>query len=156
VTDWLWRLPWLRGRTPLQRGLFGSVGLTLTLGLVCLVTSQHFFRDPPHGLLIGIGGVGATIYIAYVVGMSSLLRETKVRNGERESFVGTLTGFGISGFFGIGILLVLDAQPRPLHWFQAFGFACGAVCLFCLGVMVSALPLIAYDAARTAHMNPDE
>jgi hypothetical protein len=120
------------------------------------VTSQHFFRDPPAGLLIGIGGVGATIYISYVVGMSNLLRETKVRNGERESFVGTLTGFGISGFFGIGFIFVLAAQPTPLHWFQAFGFSCGAVSLFCLGVMVGALPLVAYDAARNAHLNQDD
>jgi hypothetical protein len=88
--------------------------------------------------------------------MSNLLRETKVRDGERESFVGTLTGFGISGFFGIGFLVVLTAQQTPLWWYQAFGFSCAATSLFFLGAMVGALPLVAYDAARTAHANPDE
>ncbi|MBS1893965.1 MAG: hypothetical protein JST59_21920 [Actinobacteria bacterium] len=104
-----------------------------------------------------MAGVGATIYIAYIVGMASLLRETKIRNGDRANFVGLLTSFGICGLFGIGILFALAGQHgRPLRWFQEYGFACAAISLFCLGVMVSALPLIAYDLIGFEHTNPDE
>ncbi len=146
----------MRSRSRLERGVFGSVAITVGAGLVFLLTSEHFFKDPPQALLIGIGGVGGTIYIAYIVGMSDLLRETKIRSGERAGFVGFLAGSGVTGLFGIGILLVLAAQPKPLQWYQAFGFACSSIALLILGIMVSALPLVAYDAARTAHLNPDE
>lgn len=107
--------------------------------------------------MIGIAGVGATIYIAYIVGMAGLLRETKVRSGERANFVGALTAFGICGLFGIGILFALAGQSNHrLRWIQGYGFACASVSLFCLGVMVGSLPLVAYDAIRSEHTNPDE
>jgi asparagine N-glycosylation enzyme membrane subunit Stt3 len=152
-----WRLPWIKDRSPLERGIIGAVGLTLALGFVALETSRSFFRDPSPNLLIGIAGVGATIYIAYIVGMASLLRETKVRGGERANFVGFLTAFGVCGFFGIGIALVLAGRrDRSMLWIEQFGFAWGSISLFFLGGMVSALPLIAYDAIRNEHVNPEE
>lgn len=156
VAQRLWSWPWFRKRSRLERGVLTAIALTLAFGFALHETSHSFLRDPSQDVLIGIAGVGATFYIAYLVGMASLIREIKVRDGEREAYVGLLGGLGFCGLCGITIVFILAIDDRPLTWFAGFAFCCSAVSLLLLGSAVSALPLVAYDAARSAHINPDE
>jgi hypothetical protein len=88
--------------------------------------------------------------------MASLIREIRVRDGDRETYVGALGGLGFCGLYGITTIIVLAIDNRPLGLLGRVAFSCAAVSLLLLGSAVSALPLVAYDAGRSTHINPDE
>jgi hypothetical protein len=152
----LWKLPWLRSRTKLQRGVYGAICATLILGFGATDTIHSYVEHPTQPFLLSIGGIGMTLFIAYVVGMSGFLRESGVRSGDQATLVGVLAGLGFCGLAAVGVVCGLAANTESSGWLRAFAFAWASMSLILLGGMISALPIFAYEGGRSKHINPDE
>jgi hypothetical protein len=143
-----WKLPYLRGLTPLQRG-YWEAGLVVSgLAILLWVAFEMWSVDPTPGVLSSLAEIGATLLIAYVIEISWLVRASRTRRlEERESRLGALTGVGYAGLLGIGASLALSERATAHHWTWldglGFGFAVGSLAM--LGLMVVMQPMLTHE-----------
>lgn len=121
-------------------------------GSICLLPMVHSYASSPSGdLLIGIGQVGATLLIAYGVEVSWFLKESKKRSGDRENWVGVVTGIGGCGMLGIAFALGLSESGGSLGWIEELAFSWTIVTIGSLGGLVALIPLVIHEWAHTVH-----
>jgi len=106
-------------------------------------------------MLEALAGVGATLFVSYSVGMSSLFQRIR-RDGETETLLGILVGLGLSGVVGVGFSLSLLDVTQPFIWPARFALCWAGESLVGLAGFIAVLPLFAYEDARARHLNPDE
>lgn len=157
MKEFWWRLPGLRGLSPLRRGFvetFAVLGFSTFL-LFPLVA----WIDPeiPAETFDAAAQIGATLLIAYAVETSWWLKMSRVRSGKRENWVGYASGIGSCGFIGVCFALILSINPLNLSWIETFGATWAFFTLALLGGLVATLPLLIYE--WTHHLQaeyPDE
>lgn len=67
-----------------------------------------------------------------------------------------MVGIGVCAVIGIGLALLLIVASTPLNWPHRVAFCWAGSSAECLGITVALPPLVAYESARTRHVNPDE
>jgi hypothetical protein len=152
-----WKLPVLRGLSPMRRGLVEAAWVTLVASLL-LLPVVHAYGDGPSGdLLTSIAQVGATLLVAYGVEISWFLRESRARGANRENWVGKCAGVGSSGLLGIGLALALSGNDGTLTLFEQFVFTWSIVSIALLGLLVALVPFEVHEWAHAVHTEyPDE
>jgi hypothetical protein len=102
---------------------------------------------PSPELLRYMAAIGATFLIAYAIEFSAVVRDAYRRSAKRESWIGSAVGFGAAGLFAIVASLALAERAEVQHWgwldSGVFAFSIVALCL--LGMLLVALPALAYD-----------
>jgi drug/metabolite transporter (DMT)-like permease len=148
-------LPGLRSRSNVEFGIYVALLCVLAIAGFASISSAPFLRNPPKPLLEALAGVGATLFVSYTVGMSSLFQRIR-RDGETETLLGVLVGLGLAGIGGVGLAVVLLDTATPFGWLGRFALCWAGGSLVCLSGFIAVLPLFAYEDARARHLNPDE
>lgn len=119
------------------------VAIVGSLGLLPLI---HLYgSSPSENLLTSIAQVGATLLVAFGIEISTFLRESRKRGGDRENWVGTAAGTGSSGLVGICLALALAGAGGPLTLLERFLFSFSILSIAMLGVVVALLPLAMHE-----------
>lgn len=123
---------------------FLIVGLTLCLWAALLFTDPK----PSPELLRSLAGLGATLFIAYAVETSWIVRATRDRDlDERQGRLGTMVGFGTAGLIGIAFALALSERAGAHHWIflDELAFAWAVASLGMFGIVVVLQPLLIHE-----------
>lgn len=145
----------IRSRSNVEVGIYSAILANLVIAAALTVSTPHSFRDPSRQLLQTFAGVGGAIFLAYTVGVSNLVRDVR-RGSDSETLLGFVTGLGISGILGVGLTLLLLDASEPLKGIDRLALYWATCSLTLLAGLVAGLPLIAYEDARSKHLNPDE
>jgi hypothetical protein len=148
-------LPGLRSRSNIEFAVYATMFCVFVIAGFSAVSSPSFLRNPPNDLLEALAGVGATLFVSYSVGMSSLFQRIR-RDGETETLLGVLVGLGLSGVIGVGLSLALLDVSQPFGWLARFALCWASGSLVGLAAFIAVLPLFAYEDARARHVNQDE
>jgi drug/metabolite transporter (DMT)-like permease len=149
------RLPVLRSRSNIEFGVYGAVFANFVFAVALTVSTPHVWRHPSHTLLEAFAAVGGAVFIAYTVVVTDLVRRVR-RDGESELLLGAVTGLGICGIIGVGLALLLIDAAEPFNWLNHLALYWATCSLTLLAGLVAGSPLIAYENARTKHLNPEE
>jgi hypothetical protein len=114
------------------------------------------YGSPSSGFFSDLAQIAATLFIAYVVEISRLIRTLIRRDRDAENWVGAIGGIGVAGAIGAGIALLISMDREPDGLWVDLGFAWAASSVILLGALVAAMPFLLYDWNRAAHLNPDE
>lgn len=149
-------LPILKARSNLELGAIAAVAAVLFLAVALSLFEGKYTTEPPSELLAALAGVSGTLFVAYSVVASSVVGEIRSRDREFQYRLGAMIGIGFCAVIGIGLALILMEARTPLNWPHRVALCrAGASAVF-LAVTVAASPLVAYETARTRHVNPDE
>jgi hypothetical protein len=125
----------------------------VSFGILGSVLGPSLAIDPSPEFLRATAGVGASLFLAYVIEATWLMKGLGFTD-ESEVRLGVYTGLALDGFLGVVSLLVLseisvgdDPAGQLLLW-----WAGGS--LFALGFLVAGQPLIAFH--REHNGDPDE
>jgi uncharacterized membrane protein YfcA len=140
-----WKLPVLRGLSPLRRGFIETVAMISSATLVTV--PGLLFLDPaiPRETFDAAAQIGATLLVAYAVETSWWLKSHRIRNSNRENWVGYTSGIGACAFLGVIVALGLSIGSGDLNGIQTLGLAWSALTLTVLGALVATLPLLIYE-----------
>jgi len=139
-----WKLPVLRGLSPMQRGLLEAFAASLGISLLALAGLHQLFPDPAQASE-AFAQIGATLLVAYAVQMSWVLQNSRKRGSDRENWVGVTAGIGICAVTGIGVAVALSSHHEPLNWFESFGFAWVVASSAILGFWIAIQPWAMYE-----------
>jgi hypothetical protein len=157
MKEFWWKLPILRGLSPMSRGVFVACSAELLVTAFVYLAVRRQATDPPPELCSDIAQLGATFLVAYGVEMSWVLKSNIRRGAGRENWVGFVGGIGCSGFFGIALSVGLSAHSNPLGTVGQLAFGAALVSVGFLGVLVAASPFFIYDWAHWFNTEyPDE
>lgn len=152
-----WKLPVLRGLSPLRRGLVEAFWVTLVGSLGVLPLTHIYASRPSEALLTSIAQVGATLLVAYGVEISWFLKESRKRGTDRENWVGIASGVGLSGVLGIGCALAIGGTGGDFTLIQEFALAWSIISVSLLGLLAALGPLAVYEWSHTVHTEyPDD
>jgi hypothetical protein len=128
--------------------VFGSLQTLLSASFVFYL---HRHATAPRPAFFGVlAGVGATIFVSFVVAMSAAALWTARYDDEDDILNGESAALAISGVLGIGFAVAL-ANHSPSHglsWLETFGYAWSVVSLAMLALLVAAYPLMIYERHR--------
>jgi hypothetical protein len=152
-----WKLPILRGLSPLRRGFvetfavcaFGTLLAFPFLVLVGLRVPAETFDASAQ--------IGATLLVAYAVEISWWLKSSQLRGAKRENWVGFSAGIGTCGLTGVGVAVLLSIGAPDLNWIETLGTTWSLLTIILLGGLVATLPLLIYEwTHRIQAEYPDE
>jgi amino acid transporter len=150
------RAPILRSRSNLQIGSICASGAVLFLALLLSVFERKYTSEPSSELLVALAGVSATLFVAYSVVASNVVRDVRSRDRELEYRLGALVGIGICAVIGIGVALILTEASRPLDWPHQVALCWAGSSAVLLATAVAISPMVTFENARARHINPDE
>jgi uncharacterized membrane protein YfcA len=152
-----WKLPVLRGLSPVRRGfvqIFAALGFSTT---ICWPFLYWAHPKIPAETFDAVAQIGATLLIAYAVETSWWLKASRRRSGDRENWVGYASGIGLGGFMGVVVSLALSTNPLDLSWFESYWMTWAFFTLLLLGGLVATLPLLIYEWTHNLQAEyPDE
>jgi hypothetical protein len=104
-----------------------------------------------------LAGVGATIFVAFIVEMAAIALWAEKYDAEHDVLNGESTALGISGVLGIGFAVALTnhSHSHDLGWLESFGYAWSIVSLAMLALLVAAYPLMIYERNRPTRGSKD-
>jgi drug/metabolite transporter (DMT)-like permease len=147
--------PGLRSRSNVEVGVYGAIAANLVLAVALTVSTPHSLRNPSRQLLEAFAGVGGAVFLAYTVAITGLARGFP-RGSESETALGFMTGLGVCGIFGVGLVLLLLDARTPFSWLDHLALYWAACSVTLLAGLVAGSPLIAYEDPRAKHLNLDE
>jgi uncharacterized membrane protein YfcA len=139
-----WKLPVLRGFSPIRRGLLEAFTATLGFAFLACFGLNPLFSDAP-GVSPALAQIDATLLVAYAVQMSWVVQNSRKRGKDRENWVGVTAGLGICSVVGIGLALAISSHPEPFNWLEelAFGWVLASSAL--MGFWIAAQPWAMYE-----------
>jgi hypothetical protein len=146
---WL-KLPLVRSLPPLIRGMV-VFGLFQSLLSGAFVFFLHRSSPDPDPAFFGVlAGVGASVFLAFIVEMSAVVLWTSRYDTEDDLLNGESAALGVCGFLGVGFAVALanHSHAHNLNWVEAYGYAWSVVSLGMLGLLVAAYPLMIYERNR--------
>jgi cytochrome bd-type quinol oxidase subunit 2 len=146
----IWRLPLLKRVPPLWRGVLAILMLELLLSVALVFWLRAHVDHPRPEFLSDLAGVGATIFVAYVISMSTIVLWSTRYDAENDAISGEAVGFGLAALLGVGFALTLTNhdQAHALTSLEALGLSWALVSLAMLGLLVAAYPFMLYERHR--------
>jgi hypothetical protein len=148
VQGFLWKLPVLRGLSPVRKGLAEAACLVTGVSLMTAAGLGFVAPRPSDSLLRSLAEIGAALLIAYAIEISWLVRASRARPlAEREARLGVFVGLGAAGLLGIALALAIAEPASEHHWtrLDEIAFAWAIVSLGMLGLVVVLQPLITHE-----------
>jgi putative flippase GtrA len=139
-----WKLPVLRGLSPLAKGLLEAMTTVLLCTAVSFLGIHELFPDPAQ-TCAALAEIGATLLVAYTLSMSWVLQASSKRGPGRENWVGLTTGVGLCALIGIALALGLAGHHERLNWFESFAFGWVVIANLLLGVWIAVQPWAMYN-----------
>lgn len=157
MKEFWWKLPILRGLSPLRRGYLETL-VVLGVSSAAIWPFFHWAKPAiPAETFDAAAQIGATLLVAYAVETSWWLKASRYRSSNRENWVGYASGIGTCGFIGVTVSLALSTSPSNLSWFESYGATWVLFTLLLLGGLVATLPLLIYEWTHTLQAEyPDE
>lgn len=140
----------------MEIGALCAIVAVLLLALLMSFTERKYANQPSSELLVALAGVSGTLFVAYSVVASSVVRVVHTRDEELEYRLGAMVGIGMCAVIGIGSALLLTEATSPLDWPHRVAFCWAGSSAVWLAVAVAISPWVAYENARSRHLNPDE
>jgi membrane protein YdbS with pleckstrin-like domain len=146
----LWQLPLMRRVPPLWRGVLATLALELLLASAFVFTLRGHVDHPRGEFLSDLAGIGATIFVAFVIEMSVIVLWSTRYDVEDDALSGETVGFGFAALLGIGFALALTNHDhaQALTFLEELGFSWSLVSLAMLAVLVAVYPLVLYERNR--------
>jgi hypothetical protein len=152
-----WKMPILRGLSPMRRGIVEAFGFVLVVSLASSLLLHRAFAEPTSHLCEALAQIGATLLVAYAVETSWVLQSSRRRGSDRENWVGVMAGLGGFALLGIGFALALSSYRDPFSLLQELGFAWAIVSIGMLGIWVAIQPWAMYEWTHSLNTEyPDE
>jgi hypothetical protein len=150
MQEFWWRLPLVRRLHPLARGLVVTGFIELILAAALVFSLHNSISHPQREFLGDLAGVGATIFVAFVIEMAAIMLWSTSYDAEDDALSGETAGFGFAALLGIGFALALSnhGESHALSWLEALGLSWSFVSLGILGAIVAAYPLLIYERHR--------
>jgi hypothetical protein len=148
MSDFWWKLPILRGLSPIWKGAADGVSAVVIAGLAATVAVTFGSVRPSAGTLRSASEICATLLIAYAIEVSWLIRASRRRDlEERESRLGAFTAVGAAAALAVLFSLILADRLEAGHWILIDDFGLGWVVasLFMLGIMVVMQPWMTHE-----------
>jgi uncharacterized membrane protein YgdD (TMEM256/DUF423 family) len=139
-----WRLPLLRGLSPLARGVSEAAAAVFLCTAASFFGIQDLFPDPAQ-TSAAMAQIGATLLVAYALSMSWVLQTSRQRGPGRENWVGLTTGIGFCVLIGMLFALVLAGHHERFNWIEAFAFGWLVVANALLGCWIAVQPWAMYN-----------
>jgi hypothetical protein len=156
MNGWWWKLPVLRGLSPIRRGFVEAVWMIFLLAAVAGYGINQLFSDPAI-VSESFAQIGATLLVAFAVQTGWVVQASRRRGQERENWVGMTTGIGSSALVGILIALCLSTHEEPLGLLESFGFAWVVASIGFLGIWTALQAWAMYDLTHAFSTEyPDE
>jgi hypothetical protein len=156
MKDFWWKLPVLRGLSPMRRGFMeAAAGIFFSAALAGYGINQ-IFSDPAR-IAEPLAQIGATLLVAYTVQTAWIIQTSRKRGADRENWVGVATGLGSCALIGVLIALALSPHEEALGLLEGFAFAWAVTSIGSLGLWTALQPWATYDlnhAFKTEY--PDE
>lgn len=132
--------------------LMAAIAVVVTGGIV--VTDSHLRLSDEA--LSDIAQIGATLLVAYAIEMSWVVKESKVRGGKRENWVGFVTGIGLCGAFGIALAVGFVGYTGPSTFWGSLGAVWMLASVGFLGLLVATLPYLLYELTHAIKVEYDD
>jgi hypothetical protein len=156
MNDFWWRLPLLRGLSPLRRGFVEAVFVIFSVAVVADFGINRFFSDPAL-VSNSLSQIGATLLVAYAVQTGWVIQASRSRGQDRENWVGMTAGIGCSALTGIIVALSLSAHQERLDLLEGFGFSWAVTAIGVLGIWTALQTWSMYDLNHRFNAEyPDE
>jgi hypothetical protein len=157
MKEFWWKLPVLRGLSPLRRGFVEAVAFISLSSALCTWVLHEFISEASAGLCGSLAQIGATLLVAYAVHTAWVLQNSRKRSAQRENWVGITSGIGSCALTGIGIALLLSDPHGSLDWIEAFGLGWAFISVAFLGIWIALQPWAMYDLVHWFNTEyPDE
>lgn len=143
MKEFWWKLPGLRGLSPLVKGVLEAVATVFLCTAVSFWGIYGLFPDPAQ-TCSALAQIGATLLVAYTVSMSWVLQASRKRGPGRENWVGVTTGVGFCALTAIILGLALAGHHEQFNWFEAFAFGWVIIANAMLGVWIAIQPWAMY------------
>lgn len=156
MKEFWWKLPLLKGLSPMQRGFFESVAVIFFVAAIAGYGINQLFSDPAK-VSEPLAQIGATLLVAYTVQTSWVIQTSRKRGADRENWVGMAAGIGSCALVGILIALCLSPHGESLDLLESFGFAWAVTSVLLLGLWTALQPWAMYDLNHSFSTEyPDE
>jgi len=129
-----------------------------TIAVIALVISltTGFVDDASHGLMRDMAQAGVGLLIAYSVAVAAAepMLGRKSSRESHESWLGVMTGIGLSGLLGIAVALLSgnEGNGETVSAFQASWVFCS---IGAMGLLVAVLPIASYSWREVKAEAPD-
>jgi hypothetical protein len=145
-----WRFPLANRVPPLWRGVLVILAFELLLSGAFAFALRAHVKHPQPEFLSDLAGIGATIFVAYVIEMSVIVLWATRYDAEDDAVSGETVGFGLAAFLGVGFALALTnhGHTHALTFIEELGLSWALVSLAMLGLLVAAYPLMLYERNR--------
>lgn len=151
-----WKLPVLRGLSPMRRGFAEAVWVVFFASAVAGYGINLLFSDPA-AVSESLAQIGATLLVAYAVQTGWVIQSSGKRGADRENWVGMTAGVGCCALTGIFAGLCLSPHRESLDLFESFGFAWAVTSIAFLGIWTALQTWAMYDLAHAFNTEyPDE
>jgi hypothetical protein len=112
---------------------------------------RQLFAYPSPDLMRAMAGIGASIFLAYVV-EATWMAGVIDHDEDYEFWLGFATGMAIAGLLGIGAALAVAEHRAAGHsnFLDDYGFSWSAFSLLLLGLVVARNPVIAYERMKAS------
>jgi uncharacterized membrane protein YfcA len=144
VKEFWWKIPVLRGLSPMLRGFTESVAVIFFVSAVTGYGINQLFSDPAE-VSEPFAQIGATLLVAYTVQTGWVIQSSRKRGADRENWVGMAVGVGCCALIGILIALCLSPHEESLDLLESFGFAWVVTSVLLLGLWTALQPWAMYD-----------
>ncbi|HEX5990009.1 MAG TPA: hypothetical protein VFY75_07345 [Solirubrobacterales bacterium] len=151
-----WKLPVLRGLSPLRRGFVEAISVTFFVSAVTGYGINLLFSDPA-AVSEPLAQIGATLLVAYAVQTGWVVQSSRKRGAERENWVGITAGIGCCALIGILVGLCLSPHRESLDLVESFGFSWAVTSIGFLGLWTALQAWAMYDLTHAFNTEyPDE
>lgn len=156
MREFWWKLPVLRGLSPLRRGFVEAVWVIFLTSAVAGYGINQVFSDPAK-VSEPLAQIGATLLVAFAVQTGWVVQASRKRGDDRENWVGMTAGIGSCALLGILVALCLSVHTEPLDLLEGFGFAWVVASVGFLGVWTALQAWAMYDLHHAFNTEyPDE
>jgi uncharacterized membrane protein YfcA len=156
MKEFWWRLPVLRGLSPVRRGFVEAVWVIFFAAATAGYGINVLFSDPA-AVAEPFAQIGATLLVAYAVQTGWVVQTSRKRGADRENWVGMTSGVGCCALVGILVALCLAPHQEPLDLLEGFGFAWAVTSIAFLGLWTALQTWATYGLAHKFNTEyPDE
>lgn len=117
----------------------------ISLASIVIATTLGSDLRPHADLLRVASGIGASIFLAYVIEITWMATQV-LPPGAGERILGGLTGFGLAGFIGVIVLLILSENgPGEFSMLGEYFLWWSLLALTLLGLAVAMQPYMVHQ-----------